>query len=328
MVISQVSQTRWDRTGSRGPEVSELQQKLADAGFDPGPVDGQFGPMTRAAVRAFQEANGLTVDGIVGPLTWAALDGAGAPEASAAPEAPAPLESTAAVEAGPLSQGAQGPEVESLQRALAGAGFDPGPIDGDFGPMTRGAVVRFQRASGLEADGVAGPETMAALSGSSFVAAAKPVSVRPSADADFRARILEVAQGEVGTTEATNNNDGDVRKYPSAFGRGQEAYCADFVSWVINQSGGAMNDGWCPSIVNKLVRSGDWKGKTNPQAGDIVLFDWDHDGQADHVGFVKSVNANGTLTTLEGNTSGPGGQQGVWEKTRGYDTVLGFGNPS
>ena len=119
-----------------------------------------------------------------------------------------------------------------------------------------------------------------------------------------------------------------MRKYPSAFGRGQEAYCADFVSWVINQSGGTMNDGWCPSIVNKLARSGDWKGKTNPQPGDLVLFDWDHDGKADHVGFVKSVNANGTLTTLEGNTTGPGGQQGVWERTRGYDTVLGFGNPS
>jgi len=53
--------------GARGPEVSALQQQLADAGFDPGPLDGDFGPMTEAAVRAFQESHGCEVDGVVGP---------------------------------------------------------------------------------------------------------------------------------------------------------------------------------------------------------------------------------------------------------------------
>jgi hypothetical protein len=48
---------------------------------------------------------------------------------------------------------------------------------------------------------------------------------------------------------------------------------------------------------------------------------------ADHVGLVKRVNENGTLTTIEGNTSGPGGQQGVWEKTHSWDLVMGFGSP-
>lgn len=55
--------------------VSELQQLLKTKGFDPGPVDGILGPMTRRAVLAFQAANGLEVDGIVGPLTFAALTG-------------------------------------------------------------------------------------------------------------------------------------------------------------------------------------------------------------------------------------------------------------
>ncbi|SET64653.1 LysM domain-containing protein [Natronincola peptidivorans] len=61
------------RRGSRGDSVRKLQQLLADAGFDPGPVDGIFGPRTEEAVRAFQRNKGLTVDGIVGVATWTAL---------------------------------------------------------------------------------------------------------------------------------------------------------------------------------------------------------------------------------------------------------------
>jgi hypothetical protein len=63
------------RQGARGPSVQVLQQALKDHGFDPGPVDGQFGPHTRAAVVAYQQAEGLTVDGIVGPQTWGSLRG-------------------------------------------------------------------------------------------------------------------------------------------------------------------------------------------------------------------------------------------------------------
>jgi hypothetical protein len=62
------------RSGSRGEEVRELQQKLSGAGFDPGPIDGIFGSKTEVAVRKFQESKGITVDGIVGPLTWSKLD--------------------------------------------------------------------------------------------------------------------------------------------------------------------------------------------------------------------------------------------------------------
>ena len=56
-----------------GPLVRKLQAKLAALGFDPGVLDGEFGPHTQAAVVAFQLANGLTPDGEVGPMTAAAL---------------------------------------------------------------------------------------------------------------------------------------------------------------------------------------------------------------------------------------------------------------
>jgi hypothetical protein len=53
--------------------VTELQQRLKQLNFDPGTVDGVFGPRTEQAVRAFQQENGLTVDGVVGPRSWSML---------------------------------------------------------------------------------------------------------------------------------------------------------------------------------------------------------------------------------------------------------------
>lgn len=61
------------KKGSSGPDVLTLQTTLKQLGFDPNGVDGMFGPGTQAAVIAFQKAKGLTPDGIVGPMTMAAL---------------------------------------------------------------------------------------------------------------------------------------------------------------------------------------------------------------------------------------------------------------
>jgi peptidoglycan hydrolase-like protein with peptidoglycan-binding domain len=61
---------------STGDSVEQLQVTLKELGFDPGPVDGDFGPLTQAAVVAFQTANGLDPDGVVGPITAGALNAA------------------------------------------------------------------------------------------------------------------------------------------------------------------------------------------------------------------------------------------------------------
>jgi peptidoglycan hydrolase-like protein with peptidoglycan-binding domain len=61
------------RWGSQGPAVKTLQAQLKKLGFEPGPIDGIFGSDTDSAVRAFQRARGIQVDGIVGPQTWATL---------------------------------------------------------------------------------------------------------------------------------------------------------------------------------------------------------------------------------------------------------------
>lgn len=59
--------------GTRGEDVARLQMRLRDRGHSPGEIDGQFGPLTLAAVLAFQRAVGIVQDGIVGPVTWGKL---------------------------------------------------------------------------------------------------------------------------------------------------------------------------------------------------------------------------------------------------------------
>ncbi len=60
--------------GSTNPAVRDLQEALQALGQNPGPIDGVFGEQTEAAVRAFQQAKGLTVDGVVGTITWRNID--------------------------------------------------------------------------------------------------------------------------------------------------------------------------------------------------------------------------------------------------------------
>ncbi len=104
-------------------------------GYEPGALDGLFGNRTHRAVRRYQSDRELTVDGIVGPRTWARLD--------------PPT----------IQNGASGDAVRLLQRLLTDFGYDPGAIDGEFGPNTEAAVKQFQDDFLLASDGVVGPET-------------------------------------------------------------------------------------------------------------------------------------------------------------------------
>jgi peptidoglycan hydrolase-like protein with peptidoglycan-binding domain len=130
--------------GATGSAVRRLQRALRRTPDLDLVVDGQFGPKTEDAVKQFQQGAGLVMDGVVGPLTWAALPDGG----------PMPT----------LEQGASGNVVKNLQQVLTNGApgawnTSPGPIDGAFGPHTKASVEAFQAWGGVPADGVVGDQT-------------------------------------------------------------------------------------------------------------------------------------------------------------------------
>lgn len=142
--------------GDEGEDVRVLQEQLRVAGFYYGNATGIFGPITEEAVKRFQTAYKLDVDGIVGPATKARLpqQGVGYGEDSA---------SKPVVERDKLRLGDRGEAVRVLQEHLIKAGYLQGEPNGYFGPYTADAVRRFQAANYLAASGVAGPTTRAKL---------------------------------------------------------------------------------------------------------------------------------------------------------------------
>ena len=139
--------------GCTGDAVKTLQDKLNTLGYNSGNVDGIFGAKTYAAVTAFQKANNLGVDGIVGKLTWAKLYGV----------SPAMPVETTVVGRPMVSYGSRGDAVRKLQELLNALGYDCGSVDGIFGSKTKAAVLAFQKANGLAADGIVGPLTWGKL---------------------------------------------------------------------------------------------------------------------------------------------------------------------
>ncbi len=122
------------------PKVEELQTLLRQQGYNPGPVDGRLGRRTREAVKQFQKDYNLKVTGFVDNKTWKKLHEYKREE----------------VDTTNIS-------VSDIQRALKRAGFDPGPVDGKMGKLTRRAIQEFQKKNGLIPDGVVGPNTLRKL---------------------------------------------------------------------------------------------------------------------------------------------------------------------
>ncbi len=128
--------------GDQDHPVRTLQHLLRARGRTVA-VDGIFGPLTRAAVVAFQQSKGLLVDGIVGPQTWGAL--------------------IVQVAKGSTGDAVKGVQEEFQFRNLSGDPSKGLAIDGIFGPKTDGAVRGFQTALAISVDGIVGPVTWRAL---------------------------------------------------------------------------------------------------------------------------------------------------------------------
>jgi N-acetylmuramoyl-L-alanine amidase len=157
------------RRGDTGPAVQEIRSILVglellpagssaaappSAGSAPSSIsdlsDSSFDEVTETAVRAFQQSRGIGIDGIVGPETWQALDGAR-------------WRLGARTLYHSVPESLFGEDVRTLQERLLEMGYDTGRADAIYGARTARAVAQFQREVGLTPDGSCGPQTMKAL---------------------------------------------------------------------------------------------------------------------------------------------------------------------
>jgi len=151
------------KKGMSGDSVRQMQERLIKLGYLTGKADGIYGTDTAEAVYKFQKNNGLVRDGVAGAKTLAALYSTGAVTPTPAPtpaptRAPASIATTLTMKEGDVSS-----SVKSMQEKLIALGYLSGAADGNFGPRTFRAVVAFQKANALSADGIAGKQTIAAL---------------------------------------------------------------------------------------------------------------------------------------------------------------------
>jgi N-acetylmuramoyl-L-alanine amidase len=152
MIHTQTANAIVLREGSRGTEVTRIQQRLIELGLLNTGATGIFGPATKDAVVRFQRANGLTADGVVGLATTSALF----PASTSRSPATQPANSV-------LREGSRGAEVTRIQQRLIELRLLNTRATGVFGPATKDAVIRFQRSNGLSADGIVGAATLRLL---------------------------------------------------------------------------------------------------------------------------------------------------------------------
>ena len=170
------------KTGSSGSAVKQLQQRLKDLKYYTGSVDGVYGSGTEQAVRAFQAANGLNVDGKAGKYTQEKVYSASAVPASSTNTSSSSSSSSSNTSNSStttqnqytngetniyLELGDTGAQVKYMQNRLIVLGYLTGTADGTFGETTQAAVIAFQERNSIYADGIAGPTTLSKLYSSS-----------------------------------------------------------------------------------------------------------------------------------------------------------------
>ena len=155
--------------------------------------------------------------------------------------------------------------------------------------------------------------------------------------------FIHAAKGEIGTVEGPKDNE---TKYGAFTKANFLPWCGSFVMWCAHQAGLKIpNVVSTAAGVSKFQGQGRWANAVTakPQPGDLAFFDFIEGGTpVDHVAIVLKDNGDGTITTVEGNTSGEkkksasernGGE--VAKKIRAYKKnkknlpvfIVGFGSP-
>ena len=203
--------------GDKGADIKALQNRLKELGFYKKTIDGEYGATTKAAVTAFQAANGLSETGKVNETTLTKLYSASAKDVDYLADEENAKNEEDAEETGnqsssnvvvngytTLQWGDTGAAVKKLQEALKNRGFYSGKIDSTFGSGVYAAVKAFQKQYGLKADGVAGPATQNLLFNTSASSADTSTSLQKGSSGT-EVRNLQYVLAELGYYDGAIN---------------------------------------------------------------------------------------------------------------------------
>lgn len=201
--------------------------------------------------------------------------------------------------------------IKAVQKRL---GVD---VDGECGVQTLTAFYNFKKANHLAEPDILGVTTALKL--------LEKRNVNPIDIVSMAVSTLGYKESPAGSNQS---------KFGAWYGANYQPWCASWVSWVFYHAGLPLpattpkGFAYCPYGVKWFKDKGQFFKQ--PKVGDVVFFDWGSDGVADHVGIVEKVNTNGTVTTIEGNTSSSNNSNGgeVQRRVRQLNVIQGFGRPN
>lgn len=149
-------------------------------------------------------------------------------------------------------------------------------------------------------------------------------------------KIISMAVSQIGIKEQPANSNKvkyNTEYYGSEVSGSDYPWCCAFVWWVFKHCNasalfyGGKKTAYCPTVENYYKQQGKWYSSGKP--GDMVLFDFSHKGIAGHIGIVEKVNADGSYTTIEGNTGSGNDANGgaVMRRIRYKSSIRGFARP-
>ena len=207
-------------SGDEGAAVKALQNRLKELGFYKKTIDGEYGSTTKAAVTAFQAANGLSETGKANETTLNKLYSASAKDADYLTDEENAKNEEDEGETGnhtdsdkvevngytTLQWGDTGTAVKKLQEALKNRGYYSGKIDSTFGSGVYAAVKAFQKQYGLKADGIAGPATQNLLFNTSASSSDTSTSLQKGSSGT-EVRNLQYVLAELGYYDGSINGE-------------------------------------------------------------------------------------------------------------------------